>query len=225
MATTTDYLTQLQADKQTLVDNLVAKGVEATSNETFTSLAPKVADISSGGAEEFWDLTPRTSGSVVQFIKAIPLLDFSGYSSMSGMFSGFKSLVSLPQLDTSKATSMGTMCYNCNKLETVAMLVADKVTIVSNIFYNCESLTNLGGLQNLGMAYQTTQAENYNNYKLDLSTCPNLTHDSLMNVINNLYDIATKGCKTQSLVLGSTNLAKLTAEEIAIATSKGWSVS
>ena len=46
MATVTDYLTQLQTDKQTLVDNLVAKGIDATSDETFTSLVPKVADIS-----------------------------------------------------------------------------------------------------------------------------------------------------------------------------------
>lgn len=45
MATTTEYLTQLQADKQTLVTNLVAKGVEADNSETFTTLVPKVADI------------------------------------------------------------------------------------------------------------------------------------------------------------------------------------
>lgn len=51
MATTADYLTQLQADKQALVNNLVEKGVEATNDETFTSLVPKVLDIQSGGAE------------------------------------------------------------------------------------------------------------------------------------------------------------------------------
>ena len=45
------------------------------------------------------------------------------------------------------------------------------------------------------------------------------------NKINNLYDIATKGCNTQKLVLGNTNIAKLTAEEVAIGTSKGWSIS
>jgi hypothetical protein len=55
--------------------------------------------------------------------------------------------------------------------------------------------------------------------------CTKLTHDSLMNVINNLYDIKSKGCNTQQLVLGSTNLAKLTAEEINIAVEKGFSVS
>ena len=52
MATTTDYLTQLQTDKTTLVTNLVAKGVDATNDETFTSLVPKVADISTGGSTE-----------------------------------------------------------------------------------------------------------------------------------------------------------------------------
>ena len=46
-----------------------------------------------------------------------------------------------------------------------------------------------------------------------------------MNVINNLYDIKTKGCKVQDLRLGATNLAKLTAEEIQIATDKGFNVS
>ena len=52
-----------------------------------------------------------------------------------------------------------------------------------------------------------------------------------MNVINNLYDlnltydVANGGTLyAQSLVLGSTNMDKLTAEEIAIATAKGWNV-
>ena len=40
-----------------------------------------------------------------------------------------------------------------------------------------------------------------------------------------LYDIAEAGCRAQSLVLGSTNMAKLNPTEIAIATNKGWTVS
>lgn len=50
MATISDYLTQLQTDKQTLIDNLVSKGVNATSEDTFTTLAPKVLDITGGGS-------------------------------------------------------------------------------------------------------------------------------------------------------------------------------
>jgi len=96
---------------------------------------------------------------------------------------------------------------------------------MDQIFYSCSALTTLGGFQNLGMAYDTSNSANYGSYKLDLSVCTKLTHDSLMNVINGLYDIKSKGCNPQQLILGSVNLAKLTAEEIAIATDKGWNVS
>lgn len=43
--TINDYLDQLKTDKQTLVDNLLAKGVSCSSDETFTTLVPKVAEI------------------------------------------------------------------------------------------------------------------------------------------------------------------------------------
>ena len=47
--TTEQYLNQLKTDKQNLVNNLVEKGVSATNEETFTTLVPKVLDISGGG--------------------------------------------------------------------------------------------------------------------------------------------------------------------------------
>jgi hypothetical protein len=93
------------------------------------------------------------------------------------------------------------------------------------MFYGCSNLTTLGGFKDLGKAYSTSQSANYSSYTLTLSYANNLTEESLMNVINNLYDIATAGCKTQTLTLGSTNKAKLTAAQIAIATNKGWTVS
>jgi len=120
---------------------------------------------------------------------------------------------------------MTQMFLYCNVLTTIPQLDLSKVTNVLQMFLTCYALTTLGGFQNLGMAYDTNQNANYNYYTLALSDSTKLTHDSLMNVINNLYDIATKGCNAQQLILGSTNLAKLTAEEIAIATNKGWTVS
>jgi len=68
---------------------------------------------------------------------------------------------------------------------------------------------------------------------MDLSGTYNLSHESLIDIITNglydlnlTYDVANGGkLYTQQLILGSTNMAKLTAEEIAIATNKGWSVS
>ena len=92
------------------------------------------------------------------------------------------------------------------------------------MLYECRLLKNLGGFENLGMAYEIDKSANYSDYTLNLRDSKNLTHESLMNVINNLYDIKTKGCNAQKLILGTTNINKLTSEEIAIATEKGFSV-
>jgi hypothetical protein len=85
-------------------------------------------------------------------------------------------------------------------------------------------------MKNLGKGY-TEQSNNSYSSRVDLSYSPKLTHESLMSVINNLYDlnltysaIGNGKLYRQELRLGSTNLAKLSAEEIAIATNKGWNV-
>ena len=157
-------------------------------------------------------------------LTTIPLLDTGKVTSMESMFGYCRKITTIPQLDTSKVTNMSWMFYNCTALETIPQLDTSNVTNISDIVTSCRTLTTLGGFTNLGQVYSTTQNANYNNYTLDLSYSNNLTHDSLMNVINNLYDIAAKGCQPQQLKLGSTNIAKLTDEEIAIATNKGWNV-
>lgn len=143
---------------------------------------------------------------------------------MYKMFRECSSITEIPKLDTSNVASMQDMFFKCTSLTTVPMLDASNVSNIRDIFNNCSSLVTLGGLKNLGMSYSTNWIENVSEATLNLSDSPLLTHDSLMNVINNLYDIKSKGVKTQTLQLGNTNKAKLTAEEIAIATNKGWNV-
>lgn len=157
-------------------------------------------------------------------LKQIPLLNTKSCNLMQEMFSGCSSITEIPELDTSNIISMWYMFFKCTSLTTVPMLDVSKINNVYNMFNNCSSLVTLGGLKNLGMSYQTNWIENVYLATLNLSDSPLLTHDSLMNVINNLYDIKSKGVKTQTLQLGDTNKAKLTAEEIAIATNKGWNV-
>ena len=154
----------------------------------------------------------------------MPMVDTSNVTNFYGAFSGCKCLQSIPQLDTSNATRMGNMFYMCYGLKNLPMLDGGKVTDIQDAFSICQSLTNFGGVKDLGKSYSTNTPANASSCVLNLSHSSNLTHDSLMNVINNLYDIKTKGCNNQKLNLGSTNLAKLTAEEIAIATNKGWNV-
>lgn len=153
--------------------------------------------------------------------------DVSKVTNMYAMFDNCQKLttLNLTVFDTSKVTNMHSMFYYCRRLSNIPKLNASNAINVYNVFYECRLLTDLGGLENLGQAYLTTQSANYSYYKLDLSQSGRLTEQSLINVLNNLYDIKTKGCNPQQLVVGSTNLAKLTAEEIAIATNKGWSVS
>lgn len=49
MYTTQDYIDSLYNDRANIVKNLNEKGVEASANETFTQLAPKILNIGTGG--------------------------------------------------------------------------------------------------------------------------------------------------------------------------------
>ena len=165
-----------------------------------------------------------TMFSVCKNLEEIPLLDTSNVTNMHEMFGNCELLRTIPELNTVSVSSMPSMFINCSSIKDIPLLEASSVTNVWQIFDGCELLENLGGLKNLGQAYSTTVTANDGWYSLVLSKCPLLTHDSLMNVINNLYDIKSKGVKPQTLQLGDTNKAKLTVEEIAIATNKGWNV-
>ena len=164
-------------------------------------------------------------------IKRLESLNTSNVTNMSQMFSRMKKLTELDisMWNTKKVTNMSQTFNSCTSLLTLSAVHADGVTSISYMFSGVTKLINFNGLINLGKAYSTTQNANYSYYKLDLSTCTKLTEQSLINVLTNLYDIKTKGCKTQQVVLGSTNLAKLTSEEgqsaLAQATAYGWTVS
>ena len=165
-----------------------------------------------------------------------PIMNTSNVTDMSSLFdnTNFKKIIGL---NTSKVTRF----YNTfNGLGSATVEIQEmdlsSATDIPYMFYDYfkynTTLTTLGGFLNLGKAY-TQKSTNYSNYKFTLEKFRGITHDSLMNVINKLYDLnlnenlSTDGvCQyTQSVEFGSTNLAKLTDEEKAIATSKGWTLS
>ena len=121
--------------------------------------------------------------------------------------------------------NMFTRCTNLTDLN-LDNFDASNVTTTMNAFTGCSALTNLKFMKNLGKAY-TQAANNYAMYKVDLYNSQNLTHDSLMSIINNVYDLTlvySGTTYTQALRIGATNKAKLTVEEIAMATNKGWTI-
>lgn len=128
-----------------------------------------------------------------------------------------------------KGYNMQNMFQECTNLQTLSEFDAQYALQLNYIFFGTSNLVNFGGLKNLGKAYATTSAANNGYYTLDLSYCKKLTEQSLINVLTNLYDIKTKGCKPQKVILGTTNLAKLTSTEgqqaLSSATEKGWTLS
>ena len=145
-------------------------------------------------------------------LTTIPILNTSNVTRMTSMFYYCTSLTSIPQLDTSKVTNTYSMFTSCTSLTSVSRLDATSLTTASNMFgYDFSPLnkfTTFGGLTNLKV-------------NLDLSPCKSLTKESLLNVFNEAADVTAS---PKTLTLGSTNLAKLTAEEKAIATNKGWTL-
>lgn len=169
----------------------------------------------------------------------VPELDVSNFdtskaTSISGMFYQCNAIknFNINHFDTSNVKEMANMFVYCTSLTDldISNWDASKVYMVEYFASNCRSLVNVKFMKNLGKGY-TQKSNNSYNTKLTFANCNNLTHESLMNIINNLYDlnltydVANGGTLyTQQFEMGSTNKAKLTAEEIAIATAKGWTV-
>lgn len=157
-------------------------------------------------------------------------MDTSGVTTMASAFSFCSSLPEIKNLNTENVRNMTGTFNSCTKLTKLPQLRADNVKIIYNTFNECNSLSDFGGLLNIGKSFYNTTTNAYY-HTLTFNGSNSLTHDSLMNIINGLYDLNLtysalgQPLYSQSLVLGSTNLAKLTADEIAIATNKGWNVS
>ena len=126
----------------------------------------------------------------------------------TGMKLAYSSFSKVPEwVDFDGVTNMISMFSDCYNLTTIPQIDTSSVTNMSYMFYSCSSLADLGGLMGLKC-------------DIDLSSCP-LTHDSILNVINKAADVTAS---PKTLTLGSTNLAKLSDEEKAIATNKGWTL-
>lgn len=160
MATTTQYLEQLQADKQTLVDNLVAKGVEASSAETFTSLVPKVADIQAGDISEYFEETVSSGTNTVSgwlnAVKKLPALSNTG-ANCSYMYANYKGAeLDLSKMNFSIITTTAGMFNQCSNLTRLDLSSwAGTISVATNMFARCVNLTYLD-LKNLKTASGTS---------------------------------------------------------------------
>ena len=148
-------------------------------------------------------------------LTTIPALDTSKGTNFSAMFNGCSNLTPIPELNTSKGTNFSAMFVGCRSLTTIPALDVSKGTNFSNMFSVCSSLTSVPALDtssgtNFGGMFQgcssLTNLILLNIRKsMDISPSTSLTVDSLVNTIKELCTVSS----TQTLTMGSTNLAKI----------------
>lgn len=159
-------------------------------------------------------------------LKNVALTNTSGVLQFYRMFYSCTSLITAPILDTSNSLGFSEMFAGCTNLESVPQYDASNVSTVEGFFgsgnFNmCKKLTTLAGFTNLGKAFTGT---NESAHTLNFQYNTVLTKESIMNVINNLAAPDDTTVTDATLKLSATSYALLSAEDIAIATAKRWTV-
>ena len=163
-------------------------------------------------------------------LTSVPLLDTSNVTSMYNMFSYCSKLTSVPLLDTSKVTIMDSMFSYCSKLTSVPLLDTSNVKSMHEMFSQCTRLTSVpsfdtSNVEDMGYMFdgcsnlETIHMINIGD-SLDIHSSTKFTREALLEIIGNLKTVTS----TKKLKMGATNLAKLTEEDKAIATNKGWTL-
>ena len=150
-------------------------------------------------------------------IPSITSWDLKKVTNTSSMFWYCFSLkeVLLPNLNMPLNTNMSSMFNYCYNLKTVNLsgwtltAMTGTATAPGPFFGNCWNLTNILGITIPPLA-------------TSLGNCRSLTHEAVMTVINALPQLPSGTKKTLNIV--TDNINRLTADEKAIATGKGWTL-
>lgn len=137
VTTLQDEITTLEADITTKEAQIAAKDAEIA---TVTSIS-----ISENGI-----YTPPTGVLGYNTIDVnvaggggIDVLDLSGKTNFSNMFSACKNLVEVPEMITSNGINFSNMFGQCNSLTTIPELDTNKCTNFSSIFNGCIKITTI----------------------------------------------------------------------------------
>ena len=151
--------------------------------------------------------------------------------------SAFKSCSSLTAVNLpSSLTSIGNSAFQSCSLLTAVNLPSSLTSIGMMSFAYCYSLTTInfpnsltyidtsgyGTFFNCTSLKYVTLGNNFNCKGLNLSTSTNYTRETILQWLNALAD--RTGQTAYKLTIGAKNLAKLTEEDILIATNKNWTL-
>ena len=133
----------------------------------------------------------------------------------------------LSSFNTSNVTDMSYMFYACRNLTSLNLnnFNTSNVIDMSNMFYMCNGLTDLiwNNLGN-GSGYTAISLSSSSKLGANSSTCPNARQHLIDTFVTNSFDRASNGYSTCTITLSSNTKAKLTNDEIAQMTAKGYTI-
>lgn len=166
-------------------------------------------------------------------LKVIPDIDTSKGTNFDSMFYGCSSLLSVPNIDVSLGTNFTYMLSSCVLLTDVYLdtlngtrfdYMFSRCTSLKSVTINISKATSLSYMFSGCTLLESITFINYIKISgLNLSSCP-LSDGGASIIRDSLYDYSDSST-TYTLKLGTTNLDKLTDEQKAIATNKGWTLS
>lgn len=158
-----------------------------------------------------FDASAIHSNGVFYGCELLETIPFTRCDGGASMFSGCKSLKRLSTITSGGRGNLSNLFRECSALQTIEGVSFYNASQVDKAFYNCSALANITILETIRYS------------GLNFQYSPLLTHDSLISIINALYDYSDAEA-TYNITIGSTNLDKLTDEEKAVATAKGWTL-
>ena len=190
-----------------------------------------------------------TDGMFLQCTSLQNTVPYVGKVSSSEMYKGCTSIIDIPSLNIDRVHLISTF-ENCTSLKSISNIIGQPKAFgrlypaenswiggCSNIesideidCSKCESLDCIFG--NPGMGDEKYNLVNVGGFKdygklsyaysLSLRMAPNLSKQSLLNILNLLFDLKQNGEKTLRISMTSNQLEKLQSSDIKIATDKGW---
>ena len=154
-------------------------------------------------------------------LRIIPNMDLSSVLDANGLFDSCGSIEEIGDIDFENATTLVYFlkCYGDeHPIRKIGVFNVPKVETISDFFYYSFSpvtrnnLTEMGGFIGLKCNWDGGNG---------LDSCPNLTYQSCINILNGLADVTELGGRTLKV---HPNFLTTVGDEISIGTAKGWSI-
>lgn len=187
-------------------------------------------------------------------LTSVPLLNTGKVTSMQSMFAGsgtqappFKNGGTPPLFDTSEVKNIWGMfdapgaqtnpTIRSNNMTALPLYDFGNVTSCTYFLRGCKSLRSVPALNFRSLPitssdFASTDWAKYSgireihivdiHYNFNISFYNSFTREALVEIIGNLRDMT--GTTAKTLTMGATNLARLTEDDIAVATDKNWTV-